>query len=217
MAKRKKDRIRKALEFSPFSDMDGDGVPNVLDCRPMDPTRDGFFKDLGGAVRTRVGSEVSELKERTIEGIAGEKAREQRRELREAEKGSYLEESKEMAEERGREKARAKYERRKPLMGLLEGTGEEIPALSDKVGLTLKKAGKHGKSILKETTRSRTRTRMPDVKLPSASMGGITGKDVLKGTMRTIKSSKKDRSSKRGTKIKVGAKLPDASMPDVKW
>lgn len=212
MVKRKKDRIRKALEFSPFSDMDGDGVPNILDCQPQNPKMDGFFGDLGGAIKTRTKAELGELKQRTIEGIAGEEAREQRKSLKEAERESYLEEAKEQAEERGREKARAKYERRKPLLGgFIGGTDEEIPALSEKVGLSLKKAGKHGKGILKETTRSRTKTRMPDVKLPSGGMGGITGRDVLSGTMRTIKPSKK------GTKLKLRAKLPDASMPDVKW
>lgn len=219
MTKRKKDHIRKALEFSPFSDMDGDGVQNVLDCNPHDPTRDGFFGDIGRAAKTRVKAEVGEIKERTIEGISGEEARERRKELQEAERESYLEEAKEQAEERGREKARAKYEKRKPLLsGFLGGADdEEIPALSEKVGLTLEKAGKHGKGILKETTISRTKTRMPDVKLPSARMGGITGKDVLKGTMRSIKLSKKEKPSKRGTKLKVGTKLPDAPMPDVKW
>lgn len=212
MTKRKGDRINRALEFSPFGDFDKDGVPNILDCAPHNKNRDGFFKDLGGAIKKRTVAEVSELKERTIKGIVGEEAREQRKELREVGRESYLEEAKEQAEERGREKARAKYERRRPLQELLGGLDDEdVTELGDKVERIVKKAGKHGKGILKETTRSRTKTRMPDVKLPDAGMGGITGRDVLKGTFRTIKPRKK------GTKLKVGTKMPDVSMPDVSW
>lgn len=212
MTKRKRDRIRKALEFSPFSDIDGDKVPNILDCRPTDSNMDGFFGDIGGAIKTRVKTEVGELKERTIETIAGGEAKERHKELHEAEQEAYLEEAREQAEERGREKARAKFVRRKPLLGgLIGGTDKEIPALSEKVGLSLKKVGRHGKGILKETTISRAKTRMPDAKLPDTSLGGITGRDVLKGTFRTIKPHK------GGTKLKVGTKIPDASMPDVKW
>ncbi|MCK4526008.1 hypothetical protein KAW18_01450 [candidate division WOR-3 bacterium] len=266
MTKRKKDRIQKALSYDPFFDTDNDGVPNILDCRPLDPTRDGFFGDLGGAIKrrfkpsmidykrkkrdgiledvlqkktdpsildykprkprklerdglvseisgaikTRVKGEVGEAKERLVKGIAGEEVREERKTLREAEHEAYLEEAKEQIEERGREKARAKFERRKPLLGGLLGGTVDVSEFGEDVKETIKKAGKHGKGILKETARSRIKTRTPDVKLPDISLGG-TGMDVLSGTLRTIKPTK------RKTEAKIGTKMPDVQMPDVRW
>ena len=41
--KKGEDRIRNALQFSPFSDIDRDGVPNILDCQPTNPLEHGFW------------------------------------------------------------------------------------------------------------------------------------------------------------------------------
>lgn len=267
MTKRKKDRIQKSLSYDPFFDTDNDGVPNILDCRPLDPTRDGFFGDLGGAIKrrfkpsmidykrkkrdgiledvlqkktdpsildykprkprklerdglvseisgaikTRVKGEVGEAKERLVKGIAGEEVREERKTLREAEREAYLEAAKEEIEERGREKARAKFKRRRPLMELLGGyEDDDVSELGEDIRGTLKKAGKHGKGILRETARSRVKTRTPDVKLPDISLGG-TGMDVLSGTLRAIEPPK------RRAKPKIRTEMPDVQMPDVRW
>lgn len=262
---RKKDKIQQALSFNPFGDMDGDGVPNILDCRPMDPKMDGFFGDLGGAIKrkfkkpsmidyepkkrdgilegafkkktdpsilnykpkksrklrdgflgevsgaakTRIKGEISELKERTIEGISGEEARKHRKELKEAEQEAYYEKAKEQVAERGREKAQAKFRRHKPLLrGILGEDDDDMSDFGESIERTIKKVGKHGKGILKETSRSRVKTKMPDVKLPDTNLGGL---NVLSGTLRAIKPTKK------GTKLKVGTKMPDVQMPDVRW
>ena len=264
MTKRRKDRITNALDFSPFSDSDKDGVPNILDCKPLDPTRDGFFGDLGGAIKrrfkkpsmidyepkkrdgiledvlqkktdpsilnykprkskrdglvsdigvaikTRVRGEVGEAKERLVKGIAGEEVREERKTLREAEHEAYLEAAKEEIEERGREKARAKFKRRRPLGGLLEGEDDDVSDLGEDIKRTIVKAGKHGKGILRETARSRVKTRTPDVRLPDISLDG-TGMDMLSGTLRTIVPTK------RRTKPKIRTKMPDVPLPDIRW
>ena len=259
MTKRKKDNIQTALSYNPFGDLDGDEVPNILDCRPKNPKMDGFFGDLrkrfkpsmidykrkkrdgiledvlqkktdpsilnykprkskrdglvsdiGVAIKTRVKGEVGEAKERIVKGIAGEEVREERKTLREAEHEAYLEEAKEQIEERGREKARAKFERRKPLLGGLLGGTVDVSEFGEDVKETIKKAGKHGKGILRETTRSRVKTRTPDVKLPDISLGG-TGMDVLSGTLRAIEPPK------RRAKPKIRTEMPDVSMPDVRW
>ena len=272
MTKRKKDRITNALDFSPFSDLDKDGVPNILDCKPLDPTRDGFFGDLSGAIRrkfrkpsmidykrkkrdsiledvlqkktdpsilnykprkskrdglvseisgavkTRVKGEIGEAKERLVKEIAGEEVREERKILRKVERGAYLEAAKEEVEVRGREKARAKFKRRRPLGGLLGGEEDDVSELGEDdvselgkdIRGTLRKAGKHGKGILRETTKLRVKTRTPDVKLPDISLGG-TGMDVLSGTLRAIEPPK------RRAKPKIRTEMPDVSLPDVKW
>jgi len=213
MTKRKKDRIQTALSYDPFFDTDKDGVPNILDCAPLNPKKDGFFGDIGRAAKKRVKAEVTELKERTIESIAGEEAREQRGELRKAEHEAYLEKAKEQVAERGREKARAKYEKRKPLLvGLLGGVeDDDLSEFGEDVKKTIKKAGKHGKRILRETSKPRIKTRTPDVKLPDTSIGGITGRDALSGVLRTIEPTK------RRTKVSVRTKMPDVASPDIRW
>ena len=144
MTKRKKDLILRSINYNPFGDVDGDGVPNILDCQPKNPLKDGFFRDLGGAIKTEIKGEVGEAKERIVKGIAGEERREQRKELREAEHEAYLEEGKEMAQERGEEKAQRKFTKHR----IGEGFGEKVEDLEKKVEKFAKKAGKHGKGIL---------------------------------------------------------------------
>lgn len=144
MQKRKEDLILKAVNYDPFGDFDMDGVQNILDCKPYDKTRDGFFRDLGGAIKTEIKGEVGEAKERIVKGIAGEERREQRKELREAEHEAYLEEAKEMAQERGKEKAQRKFTKHR----IGEGFGEKVEDLEEKVEKFAKKAGKHGKGML---------------------------------------------------------------------
>ena len=46
MTTKKVGRKKNPLSFNPFGDTDKDGVPNITDCDPLDPTRDGFFGDL---------------------------------------------------------------------------------------------------------------------------------------------------------------------------
>lgn len=158
MPKRKEDLILNAINYDPFGDIDKDGVQNILDCKPYDKTRDGFFRDLGGAIKTEIKGEVGEAKERLLKGIAGEERREQRKKLREAERDAYIKEAKEMAEERGKEKAQRKFEKHR----IGEGFGEKVETLEElekrlkKRPLTLeekvekfaKKTGKHGKGML---------------------------------------------------------------------
>ena len=144
MQKRKEDLILSAINYDPFGDLDRDGVPNILDCQPNNPLKDGFFRDLGGAIKTEVKGEVGEVKERLLKGIAGEERREQRKKLREAEREAYIEEAKEMAEERGKEKAQRKFTKRR----IGEGFGEKVEELEEKVEKFTKKAGKHGKGML---------------------------------------------------------------------
>ena len=146
MTKRKEDLILRAINYDQFGDLDGDGVQNIIDCQPKNPLKDGFFRDLGGALKTRAKGSIGEAKERFVEGIAGEEAREQRKSLREAEHESYLEEAKEMAQERGKEKAQRKFTKRR----IGEGFGEKVEDLEEKVEKFAKKAGKHGKGMLKD-------------------------------------------------------------------
>lgn len=140
MQKRKEDIILRAINFDPFGDLDGDGVPNILDCQPKNPLKDGFFRDLGGAIKTEIKGEVGEAKERIVEGIAGEERREERKVLREAEH----EEAKEMVQERGKEKAQRKFTKHR----IGEGFGEAVENLEEKVDRFSMKAGKHGKGML---------------------------------------------------------------------
>lgn len=112
MKKRKLDNIQRALSFDPFGDADFDGVPNILDCKPLDPKRHGFFGDFGVAVKTRVRGEVGIAKKRILTRVAGEETMEQREAIREAEAKGYFEGSKEAAKRRGRERALV---RKKPI------------------------------------------------------------------------------------------------------
>ena len=129
MKRRKHDNIQKTLSYSPFSDFDGDGVPNILDCRPKNPNMDGFFRDLGGAVRKRVKSEVGVAKKRILERVSGEKELERRKEIREAESEGYYEERLKEAKKRGREKALIK---KKPVSKKIEETVETIEKFAKK-------------------------------------------------------------------------------------
>lgn len=161
MAKRKEDLILRAINYDPFGDADGDGVQNIIDCSPNNPLKDGFFRDLGGAIKTEIKGEIGEAKERMVKGIAGEERREQRKELREAEHEAYLEEAKEMAQESGKEKAQRKFTKRR----IGEGFGEKVEDLEEKVDKFAKKAGKHGKGMLAgiETEKIRAGKRSKDI------------------------------------------------------
>lgn len=144
MKKRKLDNIQLALSYSPFSDYDKDGVPNILDCKPFDPQKDGFFRDLGGAVRTRVKGEIGVTKTRILKGVAGEEAREQREAVRKAESEGYYEEIKKQVKERGREKARAKFAKREPIGRKLEKTVEVIEKFAQRKQKKRRKVGLDG-------------------------------------------------------------------------
>ena len=54
MSKTKVNRIAKPLQYSPFSDIDRDGVPNVLDCNPTNPMEQGLWDWVRARVVTPV-------------------------------------------------------------------------------------------------------------------------------------------------------------------
>lgn len=178
MKKRKLDNIQLALSYSPFSDYDKDGVPNILDCKPFDPQKDGFFRDLGGAVRTRVKGEIGVTKTRILKGVAGEEAREQREAVRKAEAEGYYEEIKKQVKERGKARARAKFAKREPVGRKLEKTVEIIEEFAQKGRKRSKKKRKVGLvgcpdinlgllgTPLKRTKKVKVGTNMLNVKLP---------------------------------------------------
>lgn len=69
MTKRKEDLILRAINYDPFGDADRDGVQNIIDCKPMDPNRDGFFRDFGGALKRRLKPNMLDYKQKTRDGI----------------------------------------------------------------------------------------------------------------------------------------------------
>ena len=165
MQKRKLDNIQRALSFSPvnisynpkkvlsgpknvgydpFGDRDGDRISNILDCAPLDPTKDGFFRDLGGAVKTRVKGEVGLAKKHLLSRVSGVESRERREKIREAESEGYFEEIKKQVKERGREKARAKFGKREPIGRKLEKTVGIIEEFAQKGRKRNKKRRKVG-------------------------------------------------------------------------
>jgi hypothetical protein len=118
--------------------------PSILNYKPRKSHK--LTGEIGEAIKTRVKGGLGETKERLVKGIAGEEARKERRELQETEREAYLGEAKEMAEERGKEKAQRKFTKRR----IGEGFGEKVEDLEEKVEEFAKKAGKHGKGILRD-------------------------------------------------------------------
>ena len=116
--------------------------PSILNYKPRKSHK--LTGEISEAIKTRVKGGLGETKERLVKGIAGEEAREERKELRETEHKSYFKEAKEMAQERGKEKAQRKFTKHK----IGEGFGKKVEDLEEKVDKFAKKAGKHGKGML---------------------------------------------------------------------
>jgi len=95
--------------IAPIIDFDRDGVPNLIDCKPYDPTQDGFLGDVGRAAKLHVTTAIEDIKEETVKTIAGEETREKRKTLRQIEEEEEFKESKKQAMARGKRKARKEY------------------------------------------------------------------------------------------------------------
>lgn len=95
----------------PFGDYDRDGVVNILDCAPFDPTRDGKLWESvkkaakTGAVMTGRAAKRGAI---AVKERAGEEIREYG-ERREIEHRAYLDEMKRLSKERGEERAQARH------------------------------------------------------------------------------------------------------------
>jgi len=125
-------RTTAKMSLKHLRDSDRDGVINIYDCSPYDPSRQGILhdvgaavvetgKEVGGAMKERAKSEYEYAKERGLERIRGEESLAKRRFLREV----YERERFEAEIEKKKQLARAKA------YGIplrYTGTGEIIPA-----------------------------------------------------------------------------------------
>ena len=96
---------------NPLGDHDRDGVANIFDCAPFDPTRDGKLWESvkGAAVKGAVMTGKAAVKGAVaVKERAGEELRE-RSERRKIERQAYFDEMRRLSKERGEERAEAKY------------------------------------------------------------------------------------------------------------
>ncbi len=85
-------------------DSDGDGVMDMLDCKPNDKTKQGVIHSIGAGIARRFGNEeVAEKIEKR-----GAERDEERKEFREAERESFRAERLKVADKRGKERATRK-------------------------------------------------------------------------------------------------------------
>ena len=103
-------RITYKPTRNPLGDHDRDGVANIFDCAPFDPTRDGKLWESvkGAAVRGAVMTGKAAVKGAVaMKERAGEELRE-RSERRKIERQAYFDEMRRLSKERGEERAEAR-------------------------------------------------------------------------------------------------------------
>ena len=99
---------------NPLGDHDRDGIANIFDCAPFDPTRDGKLWESvkGAAVKGVVMTGKAAVKGAvTMKERAGEELRE-RSERRKIERQAYFDEMRRLSKERGKERAEARVDGR---------------------------------------------------------------------------------------------------------
>lgn len=106
--------VASAIRIPGMGDRDRDGVPDMYDCQPLNPNADGFWGDVGRAVKERTSSEIEDIKERTVRSIKGEdvyggRTITKRAILRGVEQEEELKESIQQARKRGKRKAQRRY------------------------------------------------------------------------------------------------------------
>jgi len=101
-------RVAKAIRMVGTRDIDGDGVPDMYDCQPLNPEKDGFWGDVGRAAKERVTTEVEDIKERAVERVRGRPIA-ARAALKDVEREEEWEEEKKLRKERGKKRAQKRY------------------------------------------------------------------------------------------------------------
>ena len=101
-------RVAKAIRMVGTADTDKDGVPDMYDCQPLNPEKDGFWGDVGRAAKERVSAEIEDIKERAVERVRGRPVA-ARVALKDVEREEEWEEEKRIRKERGKKRAQIKY------------------------------------------------------------------------------------------------------------
>ena len=148
----KKGNIANAMK-----DSDGDGVGNLIDCRPYDPKKQGWIHDAVSKVKEKVGEKVAEYKE---ESAIRKEAAKQERKVQIAETAKYREQQRAGAE---RARIKARYSGKSSGGGfssLMSGLSNVSNAMVGTTKTTTPKAGKRkvvtyvkkGKHYVKKTS-----------------------------------------------------------------
>ena len=125
-------RVAKAIRMVGTSDRDGDGVPDMYDCQPLNPEKDGFWGDVGRAAKERVSAEIEDIKERAVVRVRGRPIA-ARAALKDVEREEEWEEEKRIRKERGKKRVQRRYgvtpvktiSKRKPTQESIEYHGVE--------------------------------------------------------------------------------------------
>ena len=115
-------KVAKAIRMVGTADTDKDGVPDMYDCQPLNPEKDGFFGDIGRAAKERATAEIEDIKERAVERVRGRPVA-ARVALKDIEREEEWEEEKRIRKERGKKRAQIKY-------GVAPGKTKKKSALS---------------------------------------------------------------------------------------
>lgn len=100
--------VAHAIHLPGNGDRDQDGVPDMYDCQPLNPDEDGFWGDIGRAVKERTRTEIEDVKERALERVHGRPIA-ARAALKDIEREEEWEEEKRIRKAAGKRKAQMRY------------------------------------------------------------------------------------------------------------